>query len=391
MANPLHVFRKYQYAFLVGFGIMLMFAFVVAPPLSDYLQSRAGTAGGGNDVVVTWKGGELREVELARLRTRHLLTTRFLESLVRRVEAVEAVTVDWQGEQVSLIKGLSYPWVGRGMNADNAPIYQIVVQGEVAEVPQTAVRLISPKVQLVSQASSEEELVQRLMLAEKAKELGVVISDAAIQDYLDNLCDASETNRPNYPALLRDATSGRLDAKQFNAQMAIELAAQRMLIMSQGGLYAAPPELLYECYNRLNRRVAAELLAVDVAEFHRRSPAAIRPRHRRALRARQKPVPSPVVARPRIQTAGEDRIRLFQGRVRRVPATRNGRHSADHYQRADRKVLRGQQGDGVQGTGTAGRGTGENDRYALRRSAVARSGCPIHDPGVSRRRNFTRG
>jgi hypothetical protein len=267
MANPLHVFRKYQYVFLVGFGIMLMFAFVVAPPLSDYLQSRAETAGGGNPVAVTWKGGELREVDLARLRTRHLLTTRFLESLVRRVEAVEAVTVNWQGEQVSLIKGLSYPWVGRGMNADNAPIYQIVVQGEVVEVPQTSVRLISPKVQLVSQASSEEELVQRLMLAEKAKELGVVISDAAIQDYLDNLCDVSETNRPDYSVLLRDATSGRLDTKQFNAQMAIELAAQRMLIMSQGGLYAAPPELLYECYNRLNRQVVAELLAVDVASL----------------------------------------------------------------------------------------------------------------------------
>ena len=61
MANPLRVFRKYEYALLVGFGIMLMFAFVVAPPLSDYLQTRAGTAGGGNAVVVTWKGGELRE------------------------------------------------------------------------------------------------------------------------------------------------------------------------------------------------------------------------------------------------------------------------------------------------------------------------------------------
>ena len=47
----------------------------------------------------------------------------------------------------------------------------------------------------------------------------------------------------------------------------MELAAQRMLIMSQGGLHAAAPELLYECYNRLNRRVTAELLAVDVADF----------------------------------------------------------------------------------------------------------------------------
>ena len=57
MANPLHIFRKYQYAFLVGFGIMLMFAFVVAPPLSDYLQTRAGSRLAANAVVVTWKVG----------------------------------------------------------------------------------------------------------------------------------------------------------------------------------------------------------------------------------------------------------------------------------------------------------------------------------------------
>ena len=33
MSNPLRLFRKYQYLFLVAFGIMLMFAFVVAPPI----------------------------------------------------------------------------------------------------------------------------------------------------------------------------------------------------------------------------------------------------------------------------------------------------------------------------------------------------------------------
>ncbi|MHB9080613.1 MAG: hypothetical protein ACYC3X_24325 [Pirellulaceae bacterium] len=267
MASPLHVFRKYQYVFLVGFGIMLMFAFVIAPPLSDYLQSRAGTSGGGNPVVVTWTSGELREGELANLRTQHLLTTRFLETLVRRVQVKEDVAVKLRGEPVTLIKGRSYPWVGRGMNADNTSAYQIALDGEVVEVPQTAVSAVVPKVQLISQATSEEELVQRLMLAEKAREAGVVISEGAILDYLDNLCDASATSRPNYATLLREATGGRLDMKRFYSQMATELAAQRMLIMSQGGLYAAPPELLYECYNRLNRRVTAELLAVDVAGF----------------------------------------------------------------------------------------------------------------------------
>ncbi|MHB0959535.1 MAG: hypothetical protein ACYC0X_28965 [Pirellulaceae bacterium] len=267
MANPLQMFRKYQYALLVGFGIMLMFAFVIAPPLSDYLQSRAGTSGGGNPVVVTWKSGELRESDIARLRTQHLLTTRFLESLVRRVEMIEDTPVELRGEPVTLLKGRSFPWVGRGMNANDVAAYQIAVDGEVVEVPQTAVRSIMPKVQIISPASSEEELVQRLILAEKAKELGVIISEGAIQDYLDNLSDASATSRPNYVKLLRDATGGRLDMKQLTAQLTMELAAQRMLILSQGGLYAAPPEMLYDCYNRLNRRVTAELLAVDVAGF----------------------------------------------------------------------------------------------------------------------------
>ena len=267
MANPLHIFRKYQYAFLVGFGIMLMFAFVIAPPLSDYLQTRAGTSAGGNPVVVTWKSGELRESDIGRLRTQHLLTTRFLATLVRRVEVVEDTAINLRGEPVTLLKGRSFPLIARGMTADNTAGCQIAVDGEVVEVPQTAVRFVVPKVQLISQASSEEELVQRLMLAEKAKEAGVVISDEAIQDYLDNLSDASTTSRPNYAKLLREATGGRLDMKQFNAQMAIELAAQRMLIMSQGGLYGTPPELLYEYYNRLNRRVKAEMLAVDVSDF----------------------------------------------------------------------------------------------------------------------------
>ncbi len=61
MASPLRLFRKYEYYSLVAFGIMLMIAFVIGPILSKYLDSRARTSQSGNEVVVTWKGGELRE------------------------------------------------------------------------------------------------------------------------------------------------------------------------------------------------------------------------------------------------------------------------------------------------------------------------------------------
>ncbi len=188
------------------------------------------------------------------------------------------------------------------------------------------------------------------------------------------------------PALLRDATSGRLDMKQFNAQMAIELAAQRMLIMSQGGLYAAPPELLYECYNRLNRRVTAELLAVDVAGFHRtKFPSPPTRRSRRSTRKARTGFQFPLSPDPGFKRREQIAFGYFKGVFDEFLQREMDVDSADHYQRADREVLRGQQGDGVQGAGTAGRGTGENDRYARRRSAVARRGRPIHDPGVSRR------
>jgi len=267
MANPLRVFRKYQYALLVGFGVMLMFAFVVAPPLSDFLATRADTGAGRNPVVVTWKGGELREADLGTLRARHLLTVGFLNSLVRRVEATEAAPIVWKGQEVALIKGKSYPWVGRGVNEKNEAVVTIMVEGEPVEVAESAVRMIFPRAELVQQARNEEDLVNRLILSEKAHELGVVISDAAIEDYLDSLCDVSDANRPDYAALMLATSNGRLDIKQFQAQMKIELAAQRMSLMAQGGLYAAPPEMIFDCYDRLNRRVTAELLAVNTADF----------------------------------------------------------------------------------------------------------------------------
>ncbi len=264
MASPLRIFRRYQYALLVGFGIMLMFAFVVAPPLSDYLRTHAERTQAQNPVVVTWRGGELKDFDLANLRTRHLQTMRFLRALENRVEAAEAAPVMRKGEQVSLIKGMTYPYEGPGSDADHV---RIVVGGEIVEAPASALRMVMPKVPRVGQAMNDEELVDRLLLADKARALGVVISDTAIEDYLDNLCDASESNRPNYRALLQRATNGRLDYRQFHAQMAIELAAQRMEVMASGGLLAAPPELLYECYNRLNRQATVELLALDVADF----------------------------------------------------------------------------------------------------------------------------
>ena len=106
------------------------------------------------------------------LRTRHLLTTRFLEAWCGAWKRWRRSRSTWKGEEVALIKGMSYPLGGSRHERRQHAGLPDLVEGEVVEVPQTAVRLICPKVQLISQASSEEELVQRLMLGREGQAIG---------------------------------------------------------------------------------------------------------------------------------------------------------------------------------------------------------------------------
>ncbi len=228
MASPLHVFRKYQYLFLVAFGIMLMFAFVIAPPLDDYLRSRAGVGGGGGDTAVNWKYGAVSEAEMSNLRSRHLLTIRFLRALMSRVELQEAVPVEFNGQTVTLIKGRSYPVVREGFGEAGERTFEIVVEGQLVEVPQTAARLVMPRVPLISAANDEEQLFRKVLLERKADEMGVVISDEAIIEYFDNLADTTAARRPNYDLILADSTNGRLTEPELMSQMRMELMAQRV-------------------------------------------------------------------------------------------------------------------------------------------------------------------
>ena len=73
MASPLSIFRKYQTVLLVVFGVVLMVAFVVAPSVLEYQRSASRGGGPENAVVVDWRGGELRESDLASLRRNRAL------------------------------------------------------------------------------------------------------------------------------------------------------------------------------------------------------------------------------------------------------------------------------------------------------------------------------
>jgi len=88
MASPFRAFRKYQKALIAVAGVVLMFVFVLADPLSQYMKSNSSGSGGGgqhpNDVAVKWDGGKLTNAELDHLVMRRRVVNNFLQ----QVEAV---------------------------------------------------------------------------------------------------------------------------------------------------------------------------------------------------------------------------------------------------------------------------------------------------------------
>lgn len=226
MSNPLSMFRRYQKVLLAVFGVLIIFIFTVGTIITEY-QSQNIMGGGENAVVVTWKKGKITEEDIYAMRTSHNLAVRFLDTLVERA-----------------VKAGGSP-KGPGVTRDQ--------QGQIRDPG-------------IPRGYADEDLVRTMLLAEKAREMGVVVSDDAILDFLDALGD-DEIPRNEYPSILREATGGRFVRAQLFDQLRTELLAQQMRIMASGGLLAMTPSTAWDYFARLNRRVTAELVPVAVEDF----------------------------------------------------------------------------------------------------------------------------
>jgi len=224
MSSPLSFFRRNQKLLLAVFGVLIMLTFVVGDYISRY-QSRSGAAA-PEGAVVTWKHGKLYDRDLWALRDAHNLAIRFLDALVQET-----------------IKAKGQP---RGLGVS-------VVGG----------RVIDPG---IPRSYAEEDLVQTLILARKAEDLGVRISDGAVFEFLDTLSD-DVIPREQFGVLLKEATGGRFGKAQLFEQLRTELLAQHMRFMAGSGVFAMSPGLAWDAFNRLNRAVKTELLPLPAEDF----------------------------------------------------------------------------------------------------------------------------
>ena len=222
MAGSFGVFRQYEKAALAALAIMAMLAFFVLPP---FLQMNAG-AGGSDPMAVSWNGGGLRESGLQRAVIMRKVMNQFL------VETMAA-----SGQDPSRMR----------------------------------------------LADDEKDVVDTILLAKEAEKNGIVVSNAAINQFLSEW--TNDLVRPETFNGIVNQIGGRMGVSQQDVFEALRtvLMARRMesLLVGGVGFEGAPPGWRWDYYRRLEQGATTETVPVVVEKFVDKLPEPAEP----ALRA----------------------------------------------------------------------------------------------------------
>ncbi len=111
--------------------------------------------------------------------------------------------------------------------------------------------------------STLDEMAESWLLSQRAKEMGMVVSDDMIRDFLSGLAD-----RPIDIKTLKTAIrNSGLSQKGFFETMRAELAAWKLRQMFMPSVSAATPGQRWDYYCRQNRQATIEAVPVPVADY----------------------------------------------------------------------------------------------------------------------------
>ncbi len=196
-------------------GVIVILGFVVVPGMLQLQQN--ATYSTTNPVVMTWSGGKLTASDLQSKRHTRSSLLRFVQQLQR-----DALKKD---PDVQLNTSIGIP------NTDH---------------PQS--------------------IVQTMLLAEKARSMGIVVSDQAINDYLTQLTDGVLTPREIVEAKRQALPKKWTEDMMFDA-LREELLAQKLRQMMFTATVVTTPVAAWEYHNRMERQVTAEFVPFPVADF----------------------------------------------------------------------------------------------------------------------------
>jgi len=239
VASPFSVFRKNQKILMATFGVAAMIAFVFLGPLSQYMGG--GRPEGGNPVIVETKYGDLKASELQGLEYQRELVNRFIEALV-----VE-----------SAAKQFSQP----GM--DNRWLQQIAQQQFM---------MWHNRIMEHASGGPEQQAVETMLMAERAKQMGLVVSDQTINDMIRQISSDSLSPAEIQTIIRRLQPQRPISVARLFDAFRTELLAMQYYQFFVSSLADVPPAQRFEYFSRVNRRVKSELMPLAVAEFVSQAP-----------------------------------------------------------------------------------------------------------------------
>jgi len=233
MASPFDRFRKNQKTWLAVFGVLLMVAWGVGDSLS-----RAGSGNSANPVIVETKYGDYNFQTLSMMKESRALVEQFLYQLVE--------------------KSMEKTFGHENLN-----------QREQQAVVQIFSSLRGQLLGRRSQNSPDAEAIETLVLAKKAEQLGIVVSNATINEYLRQISAGTLTDQDLAQIIAGMSTRAKHRVSQSMIFEAIrtEMLASKMLEMFQTSMAGITPAQRWDYFVRLNRRATVEVMPVPVAGF----------------------------------------------------------------------------------------------------------------------------
>lgn len=205
MSSPFASFRKNQKMMMAILGVMVMVAFLILPPLLDYAQQQPGAA----DVdVVSTRYGVLKASDIERLARRRLLVTQYINNARSSVN-------------LGPIQG--------NLFGDTQP----------------------------------ESLVQTMLLARKAEEVGLYVPDDRVVALLDMATD----KKVDGAGFARVASQLHVQESEVMAALRYEMMAQQYLELQFTGTQIPTPASRWNMFESLNREVALEVIPLPVDNF----------------------------------------------------------------------------------------------------------------------------
>lgn len=216
MSSPFDVFRKHQRVLIAVTGVLCMVAFIFIPVITDLMDTRADV----NPVVATTKYGDVHSTDLALMKRSRRLANQFV--------------------------------INAMMQANPGQIRQV---------------------RTIFGPNDDESVVHTMLLARRADEMGLQVSDRAINQFLRELTENRVTSDQ-----LRIITQGlQSSTREIFAALRTEMKAvhYRNLLFGQsnaalpGSLLAtsAPPGLRWDYYRRIHAKAIVEFLPVPVMDF----------------------------------------------------------------------------------------------------------------------------